>query len=112
MKGYKLTNTDGTVFAYFNDKDLANTSAGQHFALRGTMLKMEEVELPAFKVEYYDLIARGEEIGFEADSIEQLKIDAMDYAEHNNIDLNDEDAQSVAFGYDEHDNEVFVLEAL
>ena len=112
MKAYKLINADNTVFAIFNDKDMANISAGQHFALRGNMLKMEEIEMPEIKIVHYDLRAQGSYWNFESNSIEQLKIDVMDYAERNNVDLNDDQAQSLGFGYDKDENEVFILEAL
>jgi len=112
MKVYKLINPSGSVYGIYNNKDMATKYANQAFMTYGFIPAMEIGEMPEVKVLHYNLLARGREWCFEANSIDELKTVAEKYAEFNNVDLNDCEGASIGFGYDADDNEVFIVEAL
>jgi hypothetical protein len=91
---------------------MATKHANQVLATRGFIPTMEIGEMPEVKIQHWNLISQNRDWDFESDSIEQLKLDAMNYAERHNVDLNDCQAQALGFGYDVDENEVVIVEAL
>ena len=113
MQGYKLTNPNGTIYGFFSDKDMANKAASRCLIQRGSILKMEEVELPAIQDSVYNFIDEsGKEYDFEADSIEQLKIDVMDYAERFSMLTITLEGEALECGVDSQGNEIYIVRAL
>lgn len=108
MKGYKLTNNDGSVYAIYSCKDYANATASQHLMQRGAILKMEEIEMPIFEPLCYEFMdAGGDETDYESPSKKQLEHD---------VEVNFEGEKSwtsghtIAFGYDVGGNECYLIE--
>lgn len=108
MKAYKLINPNGTVYGIFSCKDYANASASQHLIQRGSILKMEEITMPKFNVLYYNFMdVAGDEFDIEATTKKELErvleIDSEGQTSY-------KDGHTIAFGFDENDNECFLIE--
>jgi len=108
MKGYKLTNSNGSVYGIFSCKDYANAEASQHLMTRGAILKMEEIEMPVFEPLYYEFMdVAGEVTDYESPSKKKLEHDVE-------VDYEGEKSwiggHTIAFGHDADDNECFLIE--
>lgn len=108
MKAYKLINLNGTVYGIFSCKGYATASASQHLMQRGSILKMEEITMPKFKVLHYDFMdCGGDETDYEATSKKELAklVEIVSEGETSWIG-----GHTIAFGYDDNDNECFLIE--
>ena len=108
MKGYKLTNADGTVFAVYNCRESARVKASQYLMQSGVLLKLTAIEMPAFEPLFYEFEdVDGDITDYESPSKKQLE---------NDLEVDFEGEKSwvggwtIAFGYDVDGNECFLTE--
>ena len=98
MQGYKLTNPNGTIYGFFNDKDRATKSANQALMTYGFIPKLEAVELPEITESHWNLIDQyGNDKVFESNSLEQLKSDVEFHYQDN---ANFHETQAIQVGID------------